>query len=240
MDNNSETKNPQEMHEHDHAGHHGAHNSAEHHHAEHEADHHMEGKKIKIRISLKTTIIIACVILIGALLFVYKGLFIAATVNGSPISRLAVIHELESTSGKSTLDNLIIEKLIKEEAEKQNIKVTDDEINKEIGNAEKQIVSQGGTLDQALASQNMTLDNLKDQILVEKELEGLLADKIQVTPADVATYIKDNKITIPAGQESTYNDQITGQLRQQKLSGVANEYITSLRSNASVNYFVNY
>ncbi|MCL5017049.1 MAG: SurA N-terminal domain-containing protein [Patescibacteria group bacterium] len=245
MDNNQEVKSTSESHEHHHEGQHATHHSAEHHEAEHhnaahEAASHSEANKKRIKVNLKVTIVVACVIVLGALLFVYKGLFIAAVVNGSPISRLAVIQQLESTSGKSTLENIIVEKLIKDEAKKQKIVVSNDEINSEVSNVEKQITSQGGTLAQALASQNMTMDTLRDQILVEKELEGLLADKIQVTDADVATYIKDNKVKIPAGQEDTYKAQISQQLKQQKLSGVVNDYISSLRSKANISYFVNY
>jgi parvulin-like peptidyl-prolyl isomerase len=237
MDNNQEEKKASETHEH-----HAAHHSAEHHQVAHEAagEVHHDGRKMKLKISLKTAIIVGCVIVVAALLFAFKGLFVAAMVNGSPISRFAVIHELESTSGKSTLDNLIVEKLIKDEARKQNIMVSNDEINAEISNVEKQITSQGGTLAQALASQNMSMDTLRNQILVEKELEGLLADKIQVTDADVATYINNNKITIPAGQDAAYKDQIAAQLKQQKLSGIANDYITSLKSKANISYFISY
>jgi foldase protein PrsA len=245
MDNNLEKKNSSaELENHSNQNHssehHAAHHSAEHYVAEHEATHQSEASKKKFRIDLKTSIIISCFIVLGALLFAFKGLFIAAMVNGSPISRFEVISKLETASGKNTLDNIIIEKLINFEAKKQNINVSKDEINTEIGNIEKQVASQGGTLEQALASQNMTMDDLKNQVVVEKELEGLLADKIQVTDNDVKNYIKDNKITIPAGQEATYNDQITQQLKQQKLSAVANDYITSLKSKASINYFVSY
>ena len=43
-------------------------------------------KSIKIKISIKTAIIIVVIIALGVLAYIYKGLFIAATVNGSPIA----------------------------------------------------------------------------------------------------------------------------------------------------------
>ena len=61
------------------------------------------------KINLKTAIIIAVVIVVGVLAYIYKGSFIAVTVNGSPISRFAVIGKLEKTSGKQTLDSQKIE-----------------------------------------------------------------------------------------------------------------------------------
>jgi len=60
--------------------------------------------KIRKFFSVKTSVIIAAVVVIGALAFYYKGLFIAATVNGVPISRLSIIEQLEKSSGKATLE----------------------------------------------------------------------------------------------------------------------------------------
>ncbi|MCX6226981.1 MAG: hypothetical protein NTV01_19900 [Bacteroidia bacterium] len=88
--------------------------------------------KESIIINKKTAIIILVIIAIGALAYFCKGLFIVATVNGSPISRLTVIRELEKTSGKSLLDSLITEKLIQNEADAKKITVSSDEINVEI------------------------------------------------------------------------------------------------------------
>ncbi|MHB9019866.1 MAG: SurA N-terminal domain-containing protein [Minisyncoccota bacterium] len=200
----------------------------------------MEKENRKIAINTKTAVIIGVVVVVLALLFVAKGLFVAAMVNGSPISRFAVIHELEESSGKAALESLIIEKLINDEADKKGIEVTDEDVNAEVANAESQIKSQGGTLDEALKSQGMTLDILKKQIVIQKELEGLLADKIQVTDADIAKFITDNKVEIPKGEEATYNAQIAQQVRQQKLSTESQVLVESLKAANSIRYFVNY
>ena len=54
--------------------------------------------------------------------FVLRGAFIAAAVNGRPISRFKVIRELEKRQGMTTLDGLITEELIKQQ---QEAKATD-------------------------------------------------------------------------------------------------------------------
>lgn len=194
----------------------------------------------KITISLKTATIIGGVIVFLAIIFACKGLFIAAMVNGSPISRLSVIRELEKGSGKAALESLIVEKLINNEADKKDITVSDDEVNTEVKNLETQIKSRGGTLDEALASQGMTLETLKNQIVVQKKLEALLADKIQVTDADKAKFITDNKIKIPKGEEVNYNNQITQEIRQQKLGTESKLLVESLKSKNTIRYFVSY
>jgi len=197
-------------------------------------------KSIKIKISIKTAIIIVVIIALGVLAYIYKGLFIAATVNGSPISRLAIIQELEKASGKNLLDSLIIEKLVQNEANAKKITVSNDEINGEIKKIEDQVVAQGSTLDAALAAQGMTMEDLKKQIILQKEVEKLVADKINVMDEEVTQYIKDNAISIPEGQEATTTAQIKDELRNQKLNKEAAALITTLKSQAKIRYFVNY
>lgn len=197
-------------------------------------------KSIKIKISIKTAIIIVVIIALGVLAYIYKGLFIAATVNGSPISRLAIIQELEKASGKNLLDSLIIEKLVQNEANAKKITVSNDEINGEIKKIEDRIVAQGSTLDAALAAQGMTMEDLKKQIILQKEVEKMVADKINVTDEEVTQYIKDNAISIPEGQEATTTAQIKDELRNQKLNKEADALITTLKSQAKIRYFVNY
>ncbi|KKS26466.1 MAG: Parvulin-like protein peptidyl-prolyl isomerase [Parcubacteria group bacterium GW2011_GWC2_42_6] len=198
-------------------------------------------KKIVIN---KQTIIIAAIIVvvvaIGVLAYLYKGLFVAATVNGSPISRWSVIKELEKVSGKNALEGMINQKLIDDEAQKKEISISDDEISTEIKKIEEQLQGQGQTLDEALATQGMTLDDLKKRIKTQKQLEKLLADKTQVVDSEVDQYIKDNSVVIPAGQEASYRDQVKNQLEQEKLSAAAQTFLDSSRSQATIRYFVNY
>jgi len=197
----------------------------------------------KITISKKTiviAIIVVVVIALGALAYRLKGLVVAATVNGSPISRLAVIQELEKVSGKNTLEALINQKLIADEATKKNVAVGQDEIDTEIKNIDVQLTAQGQKLDQVLEAENMTRADLEKQIMTQKKLEKLLAEKTQVSEAEIDQYIKDNSIKIPEGQEATYKEQVKNQIEQEKLSSAASEFITSLRNAAKIKYFVEY
>jgi len=199
----------------------------------------IEIKKRKF-ISTKTATIITVVIVLAALVYYYKGLFVAVTVNGSPITRLAVIQELERVSGKQALDSLITKKLIGDEAIKKGVSVTGEEVDAEIKNIENQIKAQGQTLDQALRTQNIKLEDLKQQITARKTLEKILADKLQIAETEIGKFIKDNNITIPKGQEEAYRNQIIAQLKQQKFSDAGGTLVSSLKSQAVIRYFVNY
>ena len=193
-----------------------------------------------IKIGIKAIVIVAVIIALAGLAYVYKGLFIAATVDGRPISRFAIIQKLEKASGKNLLDSLITEKLIQNEANAKKITVSNDEINAEIKKIEDQITTQGSTLDAALKAQGMSQDDLRKNIILQLEVEKLVAGKMNVTDDEVAQYIKNNAITIPAGQEAAMTAQIKEQLRSQKLSTEANVLITALKAQAKISYFVNY
>ncbi len=192
----------------------------------------------------KRTVIVALVIVavaaLAVLAYFNKGLLIAAMVNGSPISRLEIIKKLEKASGKNVLDSLITRKLIFGEANANKIVVSEDEINAEIKKYEDQIAAQGGTLDEALAAQGMSRDDLKKEVILQLDVEKLLADKISVTDAEVAQYIKDNKVTVPKGQEAATNEQIKSDLKNQKLNTEAPTLINDLKAKAKIQYFVNY
>jgi len=195
---------------------------------------------IKIKINRKTAIIIAVVVILGALAYVSRGFFIAALVDGSPISRWSVISRLEKSSGKNLLNSLITQKLIQNEAKAKNIIISNDEVNKEIEKIKEEIATQGGTIDEALASQGMSLEDLKLQIVLQKDLEKLLGDKAAVTDQEIAQYISENKIVLPVGQEATTTEQVKNELKNQKVNQGADALIAELKSKAKINYFVNY
>ena len=170
-----------------------------------------------------------------------KSLLIAATVNGSPISRLSIINELEKRGGISVLDSLITQKLVEQEAARRNISVSKAEVDASIASIETNLKNQSTDLTTALAAQGMTLDDLKNQIILQKLLEKLLADKVTVTEDEITKYIADNKITLPAGtDEANARSIIKQQIVQEKLGQEAQPFVDSLKKAAKINVFVKY
>lgn len=184
----------------------------------------------------------AAVILILVALFFAKGLFVAATVNGSPIGRLSVIKALEQQGGKQVLEALINQRIIETELNKQKISVTQEEIGEEIKKIEAQVASQGGgTLKDALATQGMTEEKLREQITIQKKLEKLLAAAITVSSAEIDAYIKDNKVVSPKGVKTEdFRKELSDQLKQQKFQQEAQKWVSGLTAGAKIKYYVNY
>ncbi len=189
---------------------------------------------------LVVAITIAVFLLIIALFFT-KGLFVAATINGSPISRLSVIQELEKQGGKETLENIINKKIIETELIKQRITITKEEIDEEIKKIEAEVVSQGGTLEMALAQQRTTKEKLIEQLTMQKKLETLLVDKVAVSEAEIDAYIKDSKATPPKDVKmEDFRKQVSEQLKQQKFQEEAQKWVSNLTADAKIKYYVNY
>lgn len=200
-----------------------------------------ERKARAVRFRKSYAIVILAVILIVGLLYAGRGLFIAATVNGEPISRLTIISELERQSGKQALDSMVTKTLILQEAKKRNVTVPEQEVNDEIKKIETELKQQGQDLDQALAMQGGDRESFRDQIRIRKILEQLFGKEIQVSDKEVADYIASNSATLPQdANQQALQASIKQQLEQQKLSEKLQTWLAELRQKAQVNYLVNY
>lgn len=199
----------------------------------------VKGKQL-IMISTRNAIILSSVIIVLALLFVCKSFFVAAVVNGSPISRYAVIHEAEKRGGKVALESMIVQKILADEVQKKGIVVSEDEIAAEFQSIEQRFTAQGATLDAMLAAQGITRDDVKKQIITQIQVQKLLGDKIAVSEAEIDQFIATNKITVPKDKEAEMRTQVAAQLKQEKTNKEGNVLVESLRTAAKVTFYVKY
>ena len=202
----------------------------------------LKGYVSKVSRTTKTFIVVLAVfaVLLGGLYY-FRGVFVAATVNGTPISRLSIVQELEKKAGKNILDTVITKKLIEGEVKKQGIVVLSEDVDSEIKKIETQIVAQGGTLEQALAGQGMTEADLREQITINKELEQILGDKLLVSDEEINQYLSANKILPTTGVSSDdLKNQAQEQLKGQKFNTEAAKLIDDLRAKAVINYYTQY
>jgi len=194
----------------------------------------------RFSISVKTVALVLIALAIGFALYYYRGLLVAATVNGNPISRLSVINELEGRSGKAALDSLIIKKLINDEFAAKNLSINEGDVDSKVKEIEDQLKVQGQTLESALSVEGMSVAALREQIRIQLKLEKLAEAEVNISDEDVNRYIEENKIPIEKEKEAEAKNQIKEQLRQQKLQEVIPTIIQNLKSQAKINYIVNY
>lgn len=189
---------------------------------------------------LKDFILPAVIILLIILLGLLKNQFVAASVNGKQINRLELIRELEKKEGKRALENLISEELILQEAEKRNVSVTNEEVDREIGTIEKTIKNQGQNLDDLLTLQGLTRQQLNDEVRVQLVLKRLVG-KTEVTDKEVEEYIEKNKESIPADAKmDEIKSQVKTQLEQDKVNQKIQSFVEELRKNARIEYLLKF
>ncbi|HNX28903.1 MAG TPA: peptidylprolyl isomerase [Syntrophomonadaceae bacterium] len=136
------------------------------------------------------------VILAGALVFVLirsGGTEEAvARVDGEAITKNELYDLLVQSNGQAALDSLISQKIIELETAKQDIQVSDAEIEKELD----EVAEYYGGLDafeQSLTSYNMTLQDVKEDLAVQVKLEKLMKEKITITDAEIKEYFNANQ-----------------------------------------------
>ncbi|EKD99800.1 MAG: hypothetical protein ACD_22C00172G0010 [uncultured bacterium] len=195
--------------------------------------------KIKLKRKSILLALVAVLLLVGV--YYFKGLIVAATVNYKPIFRLTILKEAEKAYGQAALDNMIVQALVEEELSKQNIEVTQAEIDEQIAIITQTLTSQGTTLDAALKERGLTKKELVKQIKIQKQAEKLLTKDITVSDEEIDQYIEANSKYLPEGEDPVVlRAQITEQLKQEKVSSAYQTWIDGLRQKAKIYYFVNY
>jgi foldase protein PrsA len=176
-------------------------------------------------------VFIVAVFIIG---YFYRSAFIVATVNGKPITRVMLWKILEQQGGTQTLDTLITQELIAQEGKKKDISVSQQEIDQELQEIEKSVSAQGLSLEQALASQGMTKEELVEQVRIQKTLELLVVGGTVVTDVELNEAIEQ---ATESGQEDTpeLREQTKAQLEQTKLTQAIQNYLATIRQDAEVN-----
>lgn len=115
-----------------------------------------------------------------------------AMVNGVKISKDQLYDAMLEQGGESTLNNLISDELLNQEAEKAGVTVTDADIEKEIANIKKNFPSDE-EFNAALAQNGLTLESFKEQVPPQVKLRKILEPKAGVTDEQVKQYYEDNK-----------------------------------------------
>ena len=193
---------------------------------------------LKIKRSYVLTALIVIVVVI--VLFLARSYIVAAVVNGQPISRLSVVRELEQQGGKQALDSLVTKSLILQEAQKRNIVISQNDVDSELKTIDANLSKQGQKLDQVLALQGMTKDQLVEQIKLQKMLEKMVGN-IAVSNKEIDDYIASNAASLPQNQdENTQRQSVKTNLAQQKLNEKAQALLSELRKNAKIDYYVSY
>ncbi len=199
-----------------------------------------KSSKLKSLLSSKKLKFILLLALFLLIFYVKKDLFIAATVNGKPITRLKLINLLEKQGGKQTLEYLINQELILQEARKKNISISEEAIQEEIKAIKENVSLQGSDLNSLLAAQGMSLKDLEENIKIKKTIEEILKDKIQVSDEEINNYFQQNKQLYPDANFEDIKENLKSELIQMKLQNEYQSWITNLKNTSNIKYFISF
>lgn len=180
---------------------------------------------------------LAILIIIVALLISYKkSWFVAAVVNGSPISNFEVLSQEDSQFRKQVLDQLINERLILNEAKKKGININEKDIDNKIAEIEKQY-GDPTAFDSVLAQEGLTKKSIRNQIKISLALEKMYGPEITVTSDEIAKFIEQNKDQMQSSTSAELEKEATDILKSQKQNQVFSQKFQEIKKSANIQTF---
>lgn len=178
-------------------------------------------------------LVIAGVLLLATL---KKDLFVAAMVNGQPVFNLELQTRLNQQFRAQTLDQMVSEKIILDEANKNRALATETEVSVKIAEIETSV---GGVqaFNNLLSQQGQTIDNVKKQLRVQLSIEKLYAKDAPVSADEISKYIETNQSILSATDSAGQEKEAMTALKQQKLSQTFQAKFQALRQAAKIQIF---
>lgn len=171
--------------------------------------------------------------LLAYLVWKNKSLFVVATINNMPISRIELDQIMVDQYGQQTLDNLITKKLVENEISKQNITVSDSEVDSKVKEVETTL-PQGMSLEQALQMQGLSLTEFKNQLKLQIAVNKHFDSQVQISDQDIDNYIKENEALLTASDSASQREEARNSIKNSKISEMVNNWINDLRSQAKI------
>jgi len=157
-----------------------------------------------------------------------------AKVNGETISGAELNERLRTQAGKQVLEQMITEKLILQEAKKRKVTVSAKQIDERITSIKKQFPDEKAFQDN-LSSNNMTIDQVREQLKLQLMVKELLKKKLVPTDAEMKNYFEQNKDTVY--KDKQYKDvkkDVEDNLKQRKIYEGTQDLIKTLKDKAKI------
>jgi len=199
----------------------------------------MPAERFKPKTPMPVFKIILIVLALAAAAFLAgnKGLLVAAMVDGKPIFRWELNSVMAARFGKQTLEGMISERLIAQEAAKSGVSVEKSDIE---AKTKALVASLGGgmTIDQLLQYQGMTRADFDSQLKLQLTVEKLLGKDITVIDNEVANFIATSSSVLTATDEAGMKSEAREAIFSQKINEKLQPWFTQLKNKAKILRFL--
>lgn len=176
---------------------------------------------------------LAVVAIVALAFFKFSYVIIPAKVGNQPIFIWSYLSYLHKNYGKEGVQRLTTQALINQEIAKSGVVVKQEEIQKEIDLLDKQASASGG-IKATLAAQQMTIEDLRDQLRIQLAVKQILKDKISVTDQEVIDTYKKNRDFFKGIPEAEAKLKVKEQLENQKFQTEATAWLAEIRKNTPI------
>lgn len=125
---------------------------------------------------------------------------VVAKVNDVEITKEELYDQLVAQNGDAALNSLISEKIMEAEVKAKGITVSDEEIQE---NIDEMTEYYGGEeeMNKALTQYNLTMDDMKENIVNNLQLQKVLEPYITITDEEIQEYFTTNKAYLDQAEE---------------------------------------
>lgn len=185
----------------------------------------------------KVLYLIVAVLALSALLITNKQLLVVSVVNNKPIWSWQLNKTMMDRFGKQTLEGMISEELISEEAKKQGVVVTPQDLALKQAEILKTL-GQNVSIDELLKYQGITRAEFDNQIRLQLLVQKILGKDIAITETDVDDYVTKNRATLVASEPAELRTEARQAILDAKVGEKLQTWFTELKTKAKILRFI--
>jgi len=158
---------------------------------------------------------------------------VVAMVGWKPITRFEVNKELYKQSGRTMVDAMITERLVREELKNKGISVTDEEVSTKLDEIAASVGSKED-FEKLVADRGLTMDDVKKQLKLQMSIEKAVGDNASVSAEELDAYVKQNENFLSGTTAEEKRAGAAEMLKQQKLQGEIGRWVEEVKNNGKV------
>lgn len=180
---------------------------------------------------------VVAILVLSALLIANKQWIIAGVVNGKPIWSWELNKLMADRFGKQTLEGMISERLIAEEAAKQGVSVAKAEVDAKQREILKTL---GGSLsvDELLKYQGISRSDFDNQLRLQLTVQKILGKDLVITEDDLDRYIATNRAILTATEPAALREEAKQAILDAKVGEKLQSWFLELKNKAKVLRFL--